>query len=128
MAARVFFYLLTLLSLICEVTESNLAAAASTFHFVDRHWLHKAVIKPPHPPSQRVPERRWARTGTSRLVWKVLHGNWSGSRIYTRFFWNLRLFCRSRIKPDRRRRGQRRDMWRWTTNGEPLKEWTDKCY
>lgn len=79
MAARVFFYLSTLPSLVCEVTESNLAAAASTFHFIDRHWLHKAVIKPP---PQRLPEPRWARTGTSRLVWKVLRRNWFGN-LYT---------------------------------------------
>lgn len=53
---RVFWYLLTFLSLICGVTESNLAAsaaaaaAASTFHFIDCPWLHKAVIKAPHLP------------------------------------------------------------------------------
>lgn len=71
-----FFYLLTFLSLICDVTESNLAAA-STFHFIDCCWLHKAVIKPPHLP-HGASEPCWERAGRSGRCW-------FGSPVYSCF-------------------------------------------
>lgn len=79
---------MTFLSLICEVTESNLTAAASTFHFIDCRWLHKAIIKGPRLPHSGAGPQNWnepdcLEDAAREVVLKPNLGSFSVIRLFS---------------------------------------------